>query len=282
MTKLTEQQKLDRKKKREENKALLEAKSRQEANENARERFVRQVLMNQHIKANRVFEVGEEVEAFGANWNDVVIEEIIVPELAYKVKHKLTIPNYGNPIVNTSYSYVQWFELRKKDKPKHSEHFHRASVLKRFDFFQSPISSLIYKVTHTGVDFNPEYQRDLVWDMKDKELLIESIFEGRDIGKFVFCFLGYVGEKTYEILDGKQRLSTIIEFITDQFPYKGVYYSDLQHRDQHEFENLRVGLAETREVLTLEEKCECFLSLNTTGKVQSQEHLDYVKSFLKD
>lgn len=35
---------------------------------------------------------------------------------------------------------------------------------------------------------NPNYQRDLVWDLKDKELLIESIFEGIEIGKFTFIY----------------------------------------------------------------------------------------------
>ena len=78
---------------------------------------------------------------------------------------------------------------------------------------------------------NPDYQRDYVWELSDKQLLIDSIFNNIDIGKFAFIHLDYkTWNKTgyaYEILDGKQRLKTIIDFYENRFSYKGIYYNDL-------------------------------------------------------
>lgn len=56
------------------------------------------------------------------------------------------------------------------------------------------------------------YQRDYVWSQEDKESLIDSIFNHIEIGKFVLVFKGYEGDM-YEVLDGKQRLSALQEFL---------------------------------------------------------------------
>lgn len=282
MAKLTEEQKIARNKKRENGKKKKLEEQQIASKNHEKERFISKLLLSKEIKPNRFFEVGEEVEAFHANWENVVVIEKIESGFGYEVSYVSTKENYGNPFKENKTTFVEWFHLRKINKKRNEDDFHKRNILKRFDFFQSSIDSLVNKVFFSGVDFSPSYQRDLVWELSDKELLIESIFHGRDIGKFVFCFLGYDSPKTYEILDGKQRLSTIIEFVTDQFPYKGVYYSDLSRRDLNAFDNLLVGFAESNGSLTLKEKYECFLTLNTAGRPQSQEHLDYVKKLLKE
>ena len=71
-------------------------------------------------------------------------------------------------------------------------------------------------VYHSGVDFDVDYQCEHVWELTDKVVLIDSIFNNIDIGKFVFVWRDFgVKEKLYEIVDGKQRLLTIKEFLGD-------------------------------------------------------------------
>ncbi|HCL4480163.1 TPA: DUF262 domain-containing protein [Clostridium botulinum] len=142
-------------------------------------------------------------------------------------------------------------------------------------YFQTGIFSLLNKIYHIGVDFNPSYQRELVWSIEDKEKLIDSIFNSIDIGKFVFVFKGYDSDEMYEILDGKQRLSTIREYYEDQFPYKGKYFSDLSIRDKDHFIDYKINVAETEEI-TEERKLRYFIKLNTTGKVMDKAHLNKV------
>jgi len=66
--------------------------------------------------------------------------------------------------------------------------------------------------------------------LEDEQKLIESVFNRVDIGKFVFIHLGYHSDIMYEILDGKQRLTALYRFYTDQFTYNGYYYSEFYFR----------------------------------------------------
>lgn len=154
----------------------------------------------------------------------------------------------------------------------------------RLQFMQQTVSSLVESyIINFGVDFNPDYQRELVWDNENEEKLIESIFNRVDIGKFVFIHLGYHSEIMYEILDGKQRLTALYRFFTDQFTYKGYYYSELPWEFKYVFEDTSVSVAVTRkENMSEKSILNYFLKLNTSGKPVSKEHLDKIEKRYKE
>ena len=127
-----------------------------------------------------------------------------------------------------------------------------------------------------------KYQRGNVWSLEDKQLLIDSIFNNRDIGKFVFCRLKYEpNSKGYEVLDGKQRITAIIEFIEDRFEYKGFVFSELSWADQNQFDMVTIAIA-TIDEPTEKEKYEYFLKLNVAGHAVDPKHIEYVESLLKN
>ena len=131
---------------------------------------------------------------------------------------------------------------------------------------------------YAGVDFSPEYQRDYVWSQEDKEKLIDSIFNNITIGLFVFVkrpFDEY--GKGYEVIDGKQRLTALVDFYEDRFPYKGVYYSQLSFSDSNHFDTYGVSIGVLSESSTEKEKYAAFLAVNTFGKVMDEKHLESVK-----
>lgn len=78
-----------------------------------------------------------------------------------------------------------------------------------------------------NIDFSPRYQRaGNVWNKKQKQLLIDSIINGLDIPKLYFQFMPKDSSKRdylYAVIDGKQRLETIIGFIEDKFPLSGEF-----------------------------------------------------------
>lgn len=134
------------------------------------------------------------------------------------------------------------------------------------------------------------YQRNFCWSLKDKQLLIESIYNSVDCGKILIRKHGWnkleklakEGEKELafkDIVDGKQRLKAIQEFIENKFSdIHGNYFGDLSNKAQHEFVNHQLfSYAEMPESTTDEEVVYQFLKMNFTGVPQSQEHLDYVK-----
>lgn len=72
------------------------------------------------------------------------------------------------------------------------------------------------------IDFDPPYQRlGRLWKKRQKQLLIDSIINDFDLPKFYFQFMPpQTGDKlySYAIIDGKQRIETILDFIDGQFP----------------------------------------------------------------
>lgn len=155
----------------------------------------------------------------------------------------------------------------------------------RLNYYNTTIESLLRKNYSFGIDLDPEYQRGYVWDRGDKELLLDSIFKNIDIGKFVLIHLfdeeWFERDYSYEILDGKQRLSTLIEFYENKLSYKGKYYNDLSGIDKITFKEHQVAIAEVRET-DKKTVLKYFLMLNRTGKSMDKLHLDEVEKMLND
>lgn len=96
----------------------------------------------------------------------------------------------------------------------------------------SEIRSFLAMYVENEYDFNPCYQRGLVWSLEQKQEFIGALFDGLAYVKPTFLFNGWSSErKAYEVLDGKQRLHTIIEFVQGKFAVRGKYYADLSAED---------------------------------------------------
>ena len=78
-----------------------------------------------------------------------------------------------------------------------------------------PVSVL--KEMQDNVDVRPEYQRPLVWSLKQKRLLIDSILRGYDIPKMYWHRQPDGAEHEFHVVDGQQRLTTIWEFCNGGF-----------------------------------------------------------------
>ena len=85
----------------------------------------------------------------------------------------------------------------------------------------------------------------------------------------------------YEILDGKQRLSTLIEFYENKLAYKGKYFNDLSGKDKGVFRNHMVSVAEVNET-DKKTVLKYFLMLNRTGKAMDKTHLKVVEDMLSE
>lgn len=84
------------------------------------------------------------------------------------------------------------------------------------------------------LDLSPEYQRKNIWDNDKKTAFIESLYMGIIIPPiYVVEILGedfLLDTTTYEVVDGKQRLTTIKDFLRNEFCLKSKsleYYKDV-------------------------------------------------------
>lgn len=148
------------------------------------------------------------------------------------------------------------------------------------DGFRSvQLESLLHFVLHQGAIDNMDYQRDYVWDLQDKVNFIESVLMGRDLGRFIFVAMDCRTGAPPQIIDGKQRLNAVVQFMASQYPYKGVYWHELS------FEDRRVMLTRSIQLLELNPErvsrkalLKVFLLANAAGVPQSPEHIARVQA----
>lgn len=85
------------------------------------------------------------------------------------------------------------------------------------------IQSLYREFIENKLIVNRKYQRKLVWTIEEKEKLIESILNSFPIPNILLAKINDNSE--LEIIDGMQRLYTIMSFIEQKFTYKGKYFN---------------------------------------------------------
>ena len=61
----------------------------------------------------------------------------------------------------------------------------------------------------------PDWQREEVWSLTKKQLLIDTILRGWKLPKFYFLRVSSEPDE-YEVVDGQQRLLSIFEFLDNQ------------------------------------------------------------------
>jgi hypothetical protein len=136
------------------------------------------------------------------------------------------------------------------------------------------------------------YQRPLCWTLKDKQLLLESIYNNVDCGKILVRNRGWKELEELQkgghelawkdIVDGKQKLHAIKSFIENKYPdLHGNYYRDLSDQAQRKLTNHQlISYSELPENTNDKDVLKQFLRLNFSGVPQSEEHLNYIKSLL--
>ena len=82
-------------------------------------------------------------------------------------------------------------------------------------------------------NYDPPYQRDYnVWDQNQKSFLIDSIMKNFPMPPIFLQQIIEKGKTHYDVIDGKQRLTTIIEFIDDKIKLPDDFGSDSYGSDK--------------------------------------------------
>lgn len=127
----------------------------------------------------------------------------------------------------------------------------------------------------------PKFQRRDVWIQKAKSYLIDTILRELPIPPlFIRLKIDTISKRVVrEVVDGQQRLRTVLSFIAGDFPIlqahnpelAGMYYTDLSEKLQHQFLRYHF-LVNTLTDVTDQEVLGIFARLNTyTVKLNAQE-----------
>lgn len=229
--------------------------------------------------ATHQFAIGEAV-AFG-NVEEVTVVDFTPNREVYllnAVYHDGRAKTRSEKLVAQS-----WFNLRRPDARAKNEAngpLMRPDDL-RYRTLASTIGGILLRIEKSGVDFEPEYQRGYEWTLEQKQELIATIFDRGSIGTVAFNRRNFSTKgHLYEVVDGKQRLSTLWEFVQDGFTHKGRRFSELHWRDQSDFENhqLTVYDLEDADMISI---YRLFLRINRRGTPVNNAHIEKIEAALK-
>lgn len=160
-----------------------------------------------------------------------------------------------------------------------------------FKLDKKAVSSLKNK----SFDFDDPIQRSAEqWDINKKRKLIDSILREYPIDPVrVIDKVEKVGESgrtkhTYIVIDGKQRLQTVLAFLNDEFALTSeisadfldgkteAKFSELSEEVKNKFNDYNLGFYEADDTITEEEKREIFVRQNS-GKPLTKAQMNSVK-----
>ncbi len=144
---------------------------------------------------------------------------------------------------------------------------------------QNPtIQSIHKKYTYEEINLNPDFQRNKIWTLKQKSLLIESILINIPIPAF-YIDARLAGKMN--VIDGLQRLSTIMDFIDDEFSLvdteylklRGKRFTTLDRKYQRRIEDYELTFNMVRSSTPPEVAFNIFSRINTLGTPLSAQEI---------
>lgn len=228
------------------------------------------------------YKPGDEV-IYGALAECVVVEMLDAKSMVYHIRYHDVGKSYG-VLYDNGYAprIVWWNDLTPKVMVEETN-FAKPRI--HAQYMNMGLDSLIMTVYHRGLHINPEYQRGYVWTLENKQRLIKSIFDRLDIGKFVFVETWRNGaqDNRLEVIDGKQRLNAITEFMEGRFEYEGKTYFQLSHKDRNAFGDLQVHVCTLdEEKVSRADILWLFLSINRGGVPQTEEHIALTRAMYEE
>lgn len=147
-----------------------------------------------------------------------------------------------------------------------------------------PIDMYIHWIRQGALNFAAEYQRDYVWGVQEQQTFLQVLISGFPVGSVALakahdwdiCEGPYI-----EVVDGKQRLTTLAKFICNEIPIilndKEVYWRELTRSEQLTFGRPTLS-ATILDDATPKDKVSYFIAVNFIGIPQSEKHQKRVLS----
>jgi hypothetical protein len=137
-----------------------------------------------------------------------------------------------------------------------------------------------------GVILSPDYQRDHVWTDDQASKYLEWVFRGGKTGLEIHfnCpdWDGYSTAKPrpLELVDGKQRIKAVLDFLDDKVKVYGLLYSQFEDKLKSTTGPgfvIHVNCLKTRKEVML-----WYVEMNSGGTVHSPEEISRVKSLISE
>lgn len=148
------------------------------------------------------------------------------------------------------------------------------------NFGERTINELLLIFRNRQMNLEPGFQRKSVWSSMDRRRLVQSILSNYPVPSIFLYQRNHRGRIVYDVIDGKQRLETILMFAgtgrfrPDRFDVKLELGNGLQwydwadlrrnHTARHQFETYKIQTVEVTGDLS--DIVDLFVRINSTGK----------------
>lgn len=173
--------------------------------------------------------------------------------------------------------------MRFRDLPKFTNSGHYA-VNVSWNFLEQQLEH--YMERHKGIaplEMNPDFQRGHVWTQEQQIAFVEFGLQGGQTGKDIwFNCVGWMSsfKGPFVLVDGLQRLTSVLEFKQNKFPVFDKYYfndfTDSMDLIRTDF-IFHINDLDSRDKIL-----KWYIEMNSGGVVHTQEEINRVKQLLKE
>lgn len=131
-----------------------------------------------------------------------------------------------------------------------------------------------------ALDIRPPYQREFVYDDKQREAVIETVTRGFPLNVMYWAARD---DGTFEVIDGQQRTISICQYVDGEFAFRGRYFHNLQADEKAQI--LDYELMVYRCTGDDSEKLDWFRTINIAGEELTDQELRnavYAGSWVSD
>ena len=151
-----------------------------------------------------------------------------------------------------------------------------------WEYFEDHYLAYRNGVHALDLDLDPDYQRDYCWTEEQKRRYIEWVLKGGTSGKEIY--LNHPGwmksfKGKFEVVDGKQRISAVLDFLHDKIKVFGKYYSEFEDSLPLSNASFSVNIADLtsrREIL------QWYLDMNSCGVAHTNSEIENVRKLIEE
>jgi len=118
------------------------------------------------------------------------------------------------------------------------------------------------------LDIRPAYQREFVYDDKDRAAVIDTVSKGYPLNVMYWAVRD---DGTFEVIDGQQRTISLAQFVNGVFSFGKLYYANLQPDKRDEILDYKVTVYFCSG--TDSERLAWFETINIAGKTLTKQEL---------
>ena len=130
------------------------------------------------------------------------------------------------------------------------------------------------------LNLNPDFQRHHVWDTGRREAFVEYILRGGTSAKrLYFNHPGWMHsfEGEFVLVDGKQRLTSLLMFLNNEIQVRETFYKDFEDK----LSPLTDIIFCVNDLKTRAEVLQWYIDINAGGIVHTDEEIEKVRALLQ-